>query len=487
MASWVVGPLTSSSFKTGNINSSNLTASQVVATDGSKNLVSIPVSGSGSVVLNLNPIVSSSLSITANGSSASQLIMNGGFGGVWQQNVNVISSNGLSWNFNGSDLLTLTTGGLLNVHGLNNQGLTASQSVATDGSKNLVSVANTGSGNNVLATSPTLVTPVLGVASGTSLSLSSSLSVLNPGTGLVNDFVFGHDTGSLNAMVLGFNYIGAGNAGNYAAFTWFGSPGTQLTINQDNITVNKVIGSNTANVSGAYTGSLQTPGGAWVGKDLQVDGYYHSVGGVSALGGFSSDGSTYFGYGVGNWTPTVIMAYQTSETKTFSIGYNTQYGRYEKIGSQVTVYFYLSAYISASVGQVPSPSFFNIGGLPYPANDTVHTYFDFVIDPTKDTSLFALTGAPGVPTPYYPGPFTFEVNESGYTETLVLNPLGLTPTNVGTFNYDGTVMAVWGLQTNDIISGDIIENTLHIPTNNVVSGGINYQVVFAGSGSYISN
>jgi hypothetical protein len=45
--------------------------------------------------------------------------------------------------------------------------LTASSAVATDASKGLVSVTNTGTGNNVLATSPTLVTPVLGTpASG---------------------------------------------------------------------------------------------------------------------------------------------------------------------------------------------------------------------------------------------------------------------------------------------------------------------------------
>jgi hypothetical protein len=49
--------------------------------------------------------------------------------------------------------------------------LTASSAVATDASKGLVSVTNTGTGNNVLATSPTLVTPILGAASATSLSV----------------------------------------------------------------------------------------------------------------------------------------------------------------------------------------------------------------------------------------------------------------------------------------------------------------------------
>lgn len=80
---------------------------------------------------------------------------------------------------------------------LNLSGLTASNAVATDASKNLVSVANTGSGSNVLATSPTLVTPTIGAATGTSLNLSgltasnavatdgskNLVSVANTGTG----------------------------------------------------------------------------------------------------------------------------------------------------------------------------------------------------------------------------------------------------------------------------------------------------------------
>ena len=48
--------------------------------------------------------------------------------------------------------------------------LTASSAVATDASKALVSVTNTGTGSNVLATSPTLVTPVLGTPSSGTLS-----------------------------------------------------------------------------------------------------------------------------------------------------------------------------------------------------------------------------------------------------------------------------------------------------------------------------
>lgn len=60
---------------------------------------------------------------------------------------------------------------------LNLSGLTVSQSVQTDSSKNLVSVANTGSGNNVLATSPTLVTPVLGTPTSVTLTNATGLPI----------------------------------------------------------------------------------------------------------------------------------------------------------------------------------------------------------------------------------------------------------------------------------------------------------------------
>jgi hypothetical protein len=77
---------------------------------------------------------------------------------------------------------------------------TASTALALDGSKNVVSLANTGTGNNVLATSPTLVTPALGTPSalvgtnitgtaaalsigGTAANVTGIVAVVNGGTG----------------------------------------------------------------------------------------------------------------------------------------------------------------------------------------------------------------------------------------------------------------------------------------------------------------
>jgi len=64
--------------------------------------------------------------------------------------------------------------------------LTASQAVFTDASKNLVSNAITGTGNVVMSTSPTLVTPVLGAATATSingLTVSSTTGTLTLANG----------------------------------------------------------------------------------------------------------------------------------------------------------------------------------------------------------------------------------------------------------------------------------------------------------------
>lgn len=61
--------------------------------------------------------------------------------------------------------------------------LTPSETVQTDITGQLTTVANTGTGDNVLATSPALVTPNLGAATGTSLTLTNPLGTLYGGTG----------------------------------------------------------------------------------------------------------------------------------------------------------------------------------------------------------------------------------------------------------------------------------------------------------------
>jgi len=63
-------------------------------------------------------------------------------------------------------------------------GLTASTALALDASKNVVSVTNTGSGNNVLSTSPTLVTPILGTPTSATLTNATGLPISTGVSGL---------------------------------------------------------------------------------------------------------------------------------------------------------------------------------------------------------------------------------------------------------------------------------------------------------------
>jgi hypothetical protein len=82
-----------------------------------------------------------------------------------------------------TDTLNVGNGGLVKdaAGNVNIAGLTASQAVATDASKNLVSVATTGAGNYVLATSPTLVTPILGTPQSGTLT-NCTFPTLNQNT-----------------------------------------------------------------------------------------------------------------------------------------------------------------------------------------------------------------------------------------------------------------------------------------------------------------
>jgi hypothetical protein len=81
-------------------------------------------------------------------------------GAAWQRVEGGADLNGVNLSVSGTSTLS---------------GLTASTALALNASKEIVSVANTGTGNNVLATSPSLTTPNIGAASGTSLSVTAAL------------------------------------------------------------------------------------------------------------------------------------------------------------------------------------------------------------------------------------------------------------------------------------------------------------------------
>jgi hypothetical protein len=166
--------------------SENIILGGYLGITGTSNIVSIKVQAATTAFnFNLPTTAGSSgniLTSAGGGSSAMTWKTTTGSGDIVLASGPTFGIGGLTSTL-GTTTLGATTIGAITGTSANFSGLTASSAVATDASKNLVSVTNTGTGNNVLATSPTLVTPVLGAATGTSLSVSGQLtSTVSTGT-----------------------------------------------------------------------------------------------------------------------------------------------------------------------------------------------------------------------------------------------------------------------------------------------------------------
>jgi hypothetical protein len=181
--------------------------------------------------------INSSLATDSSSTSTGSIITAGGVGIV--KNLNVGANANIGGTLGVTGVATFSAAPIYS-------SLTASSAVATDASKALVSVTNTGTGNNVLATSPTLVTPILGTPqSGTltnctglpTTALTGAITEANGGTGTTIGYN-GFKNRIINgAMVIDQRNAGASGTGNtnYTVDRWYyyGSQASKITWQQN--------------------------------------------------------------------------------------------------------------------------------------------------------------------------------------------------------------------------------------------------------------
>lgn len=169
---------------------------------------------------------------------------------------------------------------------------------------------STGSGANVLSTSPTLVTPILGAASATSLTLSTSLTVANGGTGgasfTANGVLYGGGTSAFGVTAVGTTgQFLVGNTG--AAPSWSTLSSSAVT----SITFGSM----------GFTPSTATSGA------VTVAGTLATANGGTNLTSFTSGGAVYATSASALTTGTLPIASGGTGITSFGTGVQTALGQ----------------------------------------------------------------------------------------------------------------------------------------------------------------
>jgi len=200
-------------------------------------------------------------------------------GSVWQRVEGGADLNGVNLSVSGTSTLS---------------GLTASTALALNASKEIVSVTNTGTGNNVLDTSPTLTTPNIGAATGSQLNIDNIQIDANTISSTDSNGNINLTPNGTGSTVLGNNFIqGTGSATSQAFLRSSAAGGHDINLQTGTSlrwTLNKGGAEAGANLGSNLTLYRYSDTGSFLGTTLTIN---RATGAVVITGALSKGSGTF--------------------------------------------------------------------------------------------------------------------------------------------------------------------------------------------------
>jgi hypothetical protein len=254
--------------------------------------------------------------------------------------VTIVAGESAVCAWNGSDFVKVSnTGGTasftnVTVTGTTTlSGLTASTALALDASKNVVSVTNTGSGSNVLATSPTLVTPALGTPSAlvgtnitgtaTSFNINGTVGATTPATGAFTTLTTSSTVTFNGGTANGVPYLNGSKVLTSGTALWF--DGTNFGVGTGGNTLNQQsvvykVGANAVyqQIANGSTGLASTNGIRVGVSSAGVGEWYSPTAAISYIDNSEQMRLTSTGLGIGMSSPAYKLDVSAAGTTVSS-------------------------------------------------------------------------------------------------------------------------------------------------------------------------